>query len=694
MLAYGRDLNESPKARKQRVFLQSMAEPSKALRKKLKAATTPDEINAVKWDMARELQAFYTAAEDAGLDIKNIDVNNTDDVVAAIRIKAPFVANREDMFYEYWINSILSGPGTHVANLTGAMHGFYDQLFVETLAAAGRGEVDQQRWVLKGMRKSMANAMDNAIKSFAHERNVFENDLTGESRDTLDINKQPGAIPGKAGKIIRTPTRVIAAMDAYLQTVFYNGALGQEAYQAGKAKNLKGQELADFISQYVESGQNMPNEAAFKKSRDYMFKDKEALHESPLLGGLVKSIEHAKDQDNAFGTVARFMFPFTSTPGNLLRIGVSQYSPLGALNMGLRYRRGLKGEGEWAYEFTDGKLSPRAVRQVQHDLAGQAVVWMTSMALLSLIAGDEDGEPFITGAGAPYTASGEKGHELRNYPPMSIRLPGTDQWFSYRRLDPIATGLAAMVDAGWGLRRAKNGQELDKNWKQYRKAVVGQLKEKTYLRPIGDLLKAMDNPDSFGQSMMINYGSSFMPSVVRVSAASTDDYIRDFKKTSDSTLLGRVASRALPVGSLRPNPKRDPWGRPIEKPQFGTGPTEFLRLFSPMAQVDASTATNLDRLITNWNVNNPNDQYYVPIPRTYFTHRGKRYDLTEQGYDDIQRISGEYITRWWKRQEELGRINYLSPKARDIKVLNRIVNKARDRARMSILRRKDSNLYQ
>jgi hypothetical protein len=436
----------------------------------------------------------------------------------------------------------------------------------------------------------------------------------------------------------------------------------------------------------------IPHDPSIKKSRDYMYKDREALEQAPILGGAVKMLDFAKDQDGIFGTIARFSFPFVTTPGNLARIGIGQYTPLGTAAIGMKLRRGKKGKSEWVYQYDSetGNLTPEAKYQLHHDMAAQFIAWTTTLALASLIMGDEDGEPFITGANATWQQQGEKAHEMRNYPPMSIRV-GANQWLSYKRLDPFATGLASLVDAGWALRRHRNGMDGWDNLKKFNKSIAGQLKEKTYLRPIGDIMKAIESPDAFGQSLAVNYGSSFMPAVIRTAAVSMDDQVRDFRKTADSTLAGRTLSRALPVGPLQPIPKYDFMGRPITKPMYGGGVTELgrgiIRWLNPAAQVDTGTATNLDRLITNWNDNNPNDTYYVSVPRTDFVYKEEKYRMGDDGYDEFQRSAGGYIRKWWERQEQLGRTDYANPSRRDIDRLRRIVYNARKRARLAIIRK-------
>jgi hypothetical protein len=679
---------ETPETRIRRGIMEALSSMPKEMRKRMKKAKDEGRLDDLMEMRVDHFLAKLQSLREAGLDPATLDISDPNSLAAAMRKMREFDASWDDMLYEYWINSILSGPGTHVANLTGALHGIYDQFVVESISATVRGEPGQQAAVLKGASRGFSRAWSNALMSFTTERNQLEMDLTGKSHGTLDLQRYPGAIKNKAGRIIRTPTRTIVAMDAFLQTIFYQAALAESAYNKGRAAEKEGAALSAFIEQYMEEhsqGRQKPDKWALERSRDYMFKSRDKLLQAPMLGGLVKTVETAKEQDNMFGLLSKFMFPFTTTPGNLARIGIGSYTPLGSFGIGMKYVRTKQGKTEWVYDSKgDGTLTGEGKRQMIHDMVQQFIVSATAFGLMALIAGDEEGEPRITGANATWLQRGEKGHEMRNYPPMSIRI-GADQWYSYKRLDPFATGLAMLVDYGWALKRSKNGMEYEDNRKKFIKAITGQLKEKTYLRPIGDIMKAIEAPESFGQSLAVNYGSSFMPAVIRTGLVAGDDTVRSFVKTDDSTLLGRIAERS---GLGEPLPKRGPWGRPIEKPQFGMGITEWgSRLFSPARQVDTSTATNLDRLITNWNMQNPNDQYYVSIPRTEFTYRKEKYRMGDEGYDEFQRVSGAYILKWWERQEQLGRIDYTQPTKRHRDLLMRVVDKSRKRARLTVLKK-------
>lgn len=683
-LAIGRDRFETPEQRMAHFLNKAILRPKPELEAAIDDAKAKGDVErqGALWKQHEaDLAKLFELLKAAGIDLATLDLSNANAVQEVMRAKKNTVATWGDMLYEYWMNAILSGPKTHAANILGTAYAAYDLVIVDAVEGMlsrgkSKGSADMQEWghAMKAMRGVWGKAAANARQAWRTEVPVLEPSITGmdprKAISKLESGFQPGAIAGKKGRFIRTPSRFLLAADEFLKTIYYHMALGKAAYRNARDAGLTGSALQAAVDQAVGDPGSVASKQAMLRAKVLAFQDRGGLEATPFLGGLVRGISQAKQDGGVLGTLAQYLIPFETTPGNLLRYGVTKLTPLGWMTTLAKAHNTKKVEAglrdnKWTYS-NDGEMA--------HDIAAHVLSTVAMFAILELVAGDDDGEPWITGGGAPFQKRGEKDHEWRNNPPMSIRV--RDTWYSYQRIDPMATGLAMMVDLAAAVKRSKNGMERKENLSRLYSAVVTeQLQNKTYLKSIGDIMKAVESPDSFGKSMTINFASSWSPAVLRHAASAGDDTMRKYKPEPGSGLSGMmstIAQRALPLEGFAPRPKRDPWGRAVTKTDGAM--SEVGRFLSPMLSADATTPTQLDRMIQNWADQNPNDAYYVSIPQQSFTVDGERVDWTNAEYDAFLQARGERIVQMWDR---VGRMtNYAKPSEQSIKQLKRIVAQA------------------
>ena len=692
-LAISRDALFTPAQRVMNGLTKMLTKPNKDLARRLEAAMASGnkaEIEALKKELKAQIEADIKALNDAGMDLllATKDKDHAREMEQHIR---GLKSSHGDRLYEYWLNGILSGPGTHGANTLGGVYGLYDLFARNTVSAVinkatgnnpEAAQLEELSAGLTGMNKSIGQAWKNAVLSFKEERSVLEQDVWGE-RETSRFDKghKQGLIPGKFGKTVRLPTRFIIGTDNFLSTLFYNARIAQMAARRGKQLGKEGDVLSQYIEQQIENPESETHLASVQYTNDAMFRADD-LSDVPGLGAVVDTLNKARARNDVVGLVASYAIPFVRTPANLARIGLTRLTPLSAVKTMLkgansyRYRHESK-SGRWVYKSPDAMYA---------DIANSVMTTAAGMALMSMVAGDDDKIPWITGAGAGWNRSSEKGHEYRAYPPFSIRMG--DRWVSYKRLDPFSTGIAMMVDAAAAVSRAKNGQELDENFARYMETVRGQLRDKTYMKAIGDIIRAIENPEAKGAQWATSFGSSWMPAVVRHATMATDDAVRNNKP--DPTLpwgvrhLERVGQGMFP-GVYKSPARVDPWGRDIKKHVGIPVATELGRYLLPFNQTPTAE-NNLDEMLTKWNTANPNELYYVPIPNRNLTFRGEKLQMNDEQYDAFLRERGKLITDAWKKTARVRKPNYGKPKASDLKLLERIVNKASTRARLSAVR--------
>ncbi|MHC4885325.1 MAG: hypothetical protein ACYTGH_09600, partial [Planctomycetota bacterium] len=702
-LAIGRDRFESQEERNSHYLAKSFLRPRKETEVALDRARAAGDVEqqGVLWQRYKaELAELMAKLEAAGIDLSNLDMTNVEKTQEAMRAKRSLDAGAFDALYEYWINSILSGPQTHLANIMGTGYAVWEATTVRTAEALvnsaqsvvtghsieGAPDLGELRYAWAGMGNSVSKAVHNAVTSFRSERPTFELQFTENPETKLEQGFQPGAIDGWEGRVIRIPSRVLLATDEFFKTLMWHGMVGGFAYRAARDRGLKGDAMTQAVREEVDNPRSESGFKALAWARDKVFQDREALRKTPWLGTMVQGLEHVQSLDTTMARFMQFLVPFIGTPGNLARIGIARLTPFGipvtiAKSLSTANVRRGKSTSDWYYESNSEAL---------HDVVNNAISVVMFYALAQIVSDrDEDGRPWITGSGAAYSRKGEKAHEYRNYPPFSIRRG--DEWFSYKRIDPFSTAIALMVDASVAIDDLSRGKKKGEVWKRYAQSLMNQFSDKTYMRAIGDLMIGLQQDwTTAGGRWASTWATGFSPAILRQGLAASDDQIRNYKPDADEGFLGfaprRVGQRMLPIASLAPAPRRDPWGRPIQKPEGSPAFTWLGRYLSPFQQTDTSSATKLDGLINTWNYQNPNDQYYVSVPPRSVKHKGEMIDMNEAEYDRFLQRRGELIVQGWEAGTGwMKEAQYKAPKLAYIKNLERLVRRASNRARVEFL---------
>src|SRR6478672_4416655 len=169
-----------------------------------------------------------------------------------------------DKLNELWINSLLSGPRTHVVNfvgnaLTTAMS------FPELAATAAIGKLtrSQDRAMFGEVTARASGLADSSLDALKAAKIAFK---TGEPLDhsAKVENVHHQAIGGTLGKVIRTPTRALTAADEFWKSILTHGELRQIAYRTAKRETNTPEE---FKARY---------EALVRAPTDAMLKDAHA----------------------------------------------------------------------------------------------------------------------------------------------------------------------------------------------------------------------------------------------------------------------------------------------------------------------------------------------------------------------------------------------------------------------------------
>ena len=652
---------------------KTVIEKWKAIRPK---ETTPEETAQKAKDKAERI--VYTAREvmrRTGLNPARLSKQTLRDsatVSEIIRIIDTLSAVPSDKAFEFWRNGLLSAPGTQTANIIGNTAAMLEDrlaqksaeallnVFVRRKDVTTLGEL-LPMWVETF--RSMRKAGRHALLAFSTEQPVLEGHKVEESGL---------AIAGTKGRVIRAPQRMLLAADEFAKTVIYDSTIAALAHRTARAEGLKGEA-------FQERRQDLRTRPTEKMQAEALAEAKRLTYQERLgkVGGLVLLIRKTIPG-------SRYVLPFVVTPLNIIKMGLRK-TPLGSLSLGVKLATGqYRGEGG----------------QLTRDIAEQLIAWGT-FAAVGAYMDDEEGKPRITGNRPPRrTPAGERGIQEALYPSQSIRIGG--RWWSYARIEPMATSLAAMVDLAQAFKEGPSDEDIGERWNRLYATLKATVRDKTFLSGLGDVIRAWDEDTMSGGTTrwLTNFAASWVPNIARVSMRAWDPEFRDLRlrRQDDETLASaavRIAKQAgqqaAPVPGWAPSPKRDWLGQPIQKTErLGPATDVVWRILSGMKIQEVpdpeALTTALDRFVWNYNQkaekNGWTDQWWPGAARNEMTLPGypgtdrKRY-MTDDEFERFQIRRGELFLAAAGRY----RWDPVDPKQTHMRHLKHLYELATDRAR-------------
>ena len=512
-------------------------------------------------------------------------------------LKASRVRGR-DMLIELYYNSLLSGPATHAVNILSNTMTSLSQIpeygvasaiggvrrGVQELAARyGGAPVGTPDRVLASEVGARASGLVQGAKVGLVE--AWRTLRTGVSSDPFTKVEVASdeAIPGKLGKVLRAPTRALAAEDELFKGIARQMALNGLATRRVGLSGAKGAEAKRAIADLIDN----PPEDLQRDARDYA---RYATFTQPL-GPAARHISGFTESFPA----AKLVLPFVRTPLNIFKYAVER-SPLAPLLT--EWRRDLQAGG------ARGDLAMAKM------MIGSGIgAAMIEAALAGHITG---GGPADDGAKRLMMADG--------WQPYSFKVG--DQYYSYARLDPLALTIGTAVDMV-DLQSSMTDKQRENAAALVAASIAGNLSNKTWLSGVSSMMEAFRDPDrSWGRYVNNTVGSLAVPAVVAQAARANDPLIREARTIAD-TIRSRVPglSEQLPV-------RRDVFGQAMRRPA-GLGPDIASPVRTGTAKKDRTIAALLAADIS------------ISPPQRTYKDDGKRIEWTPQQYDDLQRRAGE-----------------------------------------------------
>ena len=516
------------------------------------------EFKALQTGVARGLQTFgvkvgamdVTALDAAmqgkhGDDLLNLMVQAENDptVIAKLAQAAStsWVRKGINTHNELWINALLSGPKTHLVNMTSTTLNMLMQplnLVVGGSLKRDWAEVREGVALWTGLRTHIFESLTMARKSFLTDSQILSGNTTNELKTPaisaanygLDPDKVIGQGLDALGKFVRLSTRFLGSEDEFFKQLAYRTKLhaqgSREALEAIKAGKLDQKDFASFVEDYFKKGFNEHgaalNESALKYAERSTFT--QDLKIDTWIGNRSFG-ESISSLANTHPVLRGTVLPFTRVPTNLMR-QVQDYSPTAFLKKQF-----------WSDIQAGGQRQTEAI--------GRISIGSTMWVAAGFYAADGS----ITGA-PPADKDLRAQLEATGWQPYSIKVG--DSYISYNRLDPFGSVLGLMAD----YHQISGGLPEDKRDELatiMTLSLTNNLVSKSYLKGLIDTLTIVGSNDPNKIHRWVNQrAASYVPNAL---AATNAD--REMKEVRG--VLDAMASK-VPGWSSTVEAKRDLFG--------------------------------------------------------------------------------------------------------------------------------------
>jgi len=427
-----------------------------------------------------------------------------------------------DMAYEIRINSLLSGGA--------ALKKAASDTSMAILAPIERGLSGAYTLNAGPMREAFSMAhgffagVPDAIRAFGES---WETELGSAS----EFEPRTFAIPGKTGRVVRVPSRIVSSVNDLVHSLQKSGALYAKAFQTAHDEGLSGDALSSRVAELTANpSDKMLREAnLFAKERTF-----QKSMRSDKFGSWMRQGQNLP--------AVRWLVPFLKTPYNLFKLGVD-FTPFG-LPKGI-YKAATEG-----FEAANPTLMRNAI-------GGAATLWGMHLAMQGKLSGIGPSNPQRRAA-----------LEATGWQPYSIKIG--NHWFSYRYLQPLATALMSVGSAHDSMQYDSKPQES--NLAAAGHAIVQIGKSEFDLLPFVDQLAGLSSIARGGQAS----ASAILRSVQSEVGSLIPTGLADFAHAVDRTLrnpqgIGQELESRIPGLTRRVPPRVDASGQPIMRPTNALG---------------------------------------------------------------------------------------------------------------------------
>ena len=449
-----------------------------------------------------------------------------------------------DVHNEYWINMILSGPDTHLVNMTSALIQSLVVPAERVVGAVLQGDSAAAREGLDhflGMYQSLWESLSLARAAMKKGDNVLDTsidtgsrvELTNHSISSRNLklreNTGMGWLIDGVGTLARTPSRFLLSEDEFFKQMTYRARIRSKAWTEARTKKLNSKEKVELVKKrlaeaFDETGRGI-DEDALQLAREVTFTQ-------DLKYGFGKDWQNMVIKYPAL----RIVSPFVRTPTNILR-SVWQHTP-GIQMFQKQLKEDLASTG-MRRQMALGKIA-------------------TGYALYT-VAGGLAMSGHITGQ-RPVRQSLAEAKAATGWLPYSFVFEGKDGkliYIPFGRLDPFGMIFGMMGDVH-DMREDLADYELDEMGLAFTAALSRSITSKHYLSGITNMLEAFTSGDPNRMRRLLHtQAGSYVPALI--SQLNSDPLHRE------STVWFDSVKRRISGLSETVMPKRTALGEVIPK---------------------------------------------------------------------------------------------------------------------------------
>ena len=478
---------------------------------------------------------------------------------------------------ETYVSSLLSGIGTQInnggGNLTMLIKAPID-LQLAALFGIGAdpadkvfaGEAAAGLFTMATSFRKVYAAMMTSFKSGEPYGDVSKMEM-GRNRaisaEALDLKGPMGWMADVLGVGIRFPIeRVMGPIDAgfkVLNEQWTYGHMGYRQMMADVAKEgLTRQEAEARLNYYLEN----PTDEIIQEAIEF---GKYGTLQSAL-GPVGRNIQKTINSWSIFKIIA----PFVRTPGNILKIGFIESTPLGILPViGKRYRQEMFPQPISVGPGGRTQYAPGALAK-----AHRARARMAFGSMLGLYIGTMAMEGRITGSG-PKDSNERKMLMATGWRPRSILVRDENgkivEAIRYEGYEPVSIviGMVAdLIDVGMVSKHTDLDETTEQKYADVSAAIIFAIAENTlnknWMYGMHEALRAMEDPHRYGHHHLTRTVNSFLPfsGARRDARRATDNHMAEVRTMVENLKNSTpYLSQDLPL-------RLNIWGEPMKYVSF------------------------------------------------------------------------------------------------------------------------------
>jgi hypothetical protein len=535
-------------------------------------------------------------------------------------LNAPRLQKWGEVGMEYFYNSILSVPGSWVANALGGLNMslFYPvrrMLGAKFVGAKGsisdemvkRAIAKETRFAqefVRGVGEAWQISKNGGGRNY---RKLTKFDAQGEFSPIKQSLKDAYGDSGRlAGQVLTFPSWIMNRTDDFFKVGNYRARAAAELYEMAVKEGVPEGEIKEYVEQALKlmtedraklkqqasiesvlpdalaSGAN-DIEAEVAKRMDPKHAQVRQLleiHDRSIAQGARATFTNELTKEDGFisslGAHAqslvrdhpamRLLLPFIRTPANIAQFAWDHsFGATLEVAMDQARRAGQKILGSDAVDRTVSKLY-RELRSidpaVRADAAGRVAISLSFMATATGVYASQalaDDFPIFTGTG-PQDKEERAALEAAGWQPYSIRVGG--KYISYQRLDPFASLLgiiADWVDISHRMALDPAASILEEWTVPIISALSQNITSKTYLEGLSNMLSIADGDTRGIKAALGSTAGAFVPGVLRGPVGELDPNMREIR-----SILDRVLTR-VPGMSATLAPRRNMLGEVVKR---------------------------------------------------------------------------------------------------------------------------------